>query len=72
MTPLKAIRKYCLGCVGSVGEVRHCEDDSCSLHIYRFGKNPNRSGVGVISNITSGRKNNHSTSDFSTQSTGGI
>jgi hypothetical protein len=40
-TPLKAIRRKCLDCCyGDPQEVRHCEAHFCSLHPYRFGKNP--------------------------------
>ena len=68
LTPCKAIRAFCLDCAGSVGGVRTCEDDSCTLHFYRFGRNPNRAGIGVINNINSERKNTHSTNDFEIQS----
>jgi len=67
MTPCKSIRKYCIGCAGSVGEVRKCIDDSCPLFIYRFGKNPRRKGIGNH-NINSMRKNINSTNDFLNQS----
>jgi hypothetical protein len=41
-TALKALRRRCLDCSGnSVGEVRSCKLTSCSLHPYRFSKNPN-------------------------------
>ena len=41
-TPLKAIRQHCLDCCcGQVNEVKLCPATSCSLHPYRFGKNPN-------------------------------
>jgi len=69
LTPLKAIRKYCLGCAGSVSGVRRCEDDNCTLHFYRLGKNPNRAGIGSICNINSEKKIAHSTNDFETQDT---
>jgi hypothetical protein len=42
-TPLKAIKRCCLACAGSVkSEVRDCEHADCPLHPFRFGKNPNR------------------------------
>lgn len=45
-SPLKAIRKKCLDCCGSRGEVRKCEAaNSCSLHPFRFGKNPFRKKI---------------------------
>lgn len=47
LTPLKAIRKYCLECSGdSWHEVKLCVVDECSLFPYRFGKNPSRKGMG--------------------------
>ena len=40
-TPLQAIRSYCLECSCSCsGTVKDCPEDECSLHPYRFGKNP--------------------------------
>lgn len=40
-SPLRAIRARCLDCVGmSSVEVERCESD-CTLHAFRFGKNPN-------------------------------
>jgi len=33
--------------------VRNCFIDTCPLHPYRFGKNPNRSGVGCRNNLKS-------------------
>lgn len=42
MTPMKAIRAKCLGCCcGQYKEVEFCPCSDCSLHPYRFGKNPN-------------------------------
>lgn len=47
MTPLKAIRKKCLECCcGQYKEVRLCPAKDCSLYPFRFGKNPNRLGMG--------------------------
>jgi len=47
MTPLKAIRKNCLDCSGgSPKEVKLCHIEDCPLYQFRFGKNPNRSGIG--------------------------
>jgi hypothetical protein len=31
LTPVKAIRKNCINCAGSMGEVRKCPATSCSL-----------------------------------------
>jgi hypothetical protein len=46
-TPMRSIRTKCLECAGGQrGLVRHCDSKECSLHIYRFGKNPNRAGIG--------------------------
>lgn len=40
-SPVKAIRAFCLDCVGgSVQEVRLCPAKKCALYPYRFGKNP--------------------------------
>jgi hypothetical protein len=39
---LKAIRRRCLDCSGGTDAgVRACAFDGCSLHPFRFGKNPN-------------------------------
>lgn len=42
LTPIKAIRAYCLGCSdGSASEVRLCPITDCELYPYREGHNPN-------------------------------
>lgn len=42
-SPQKAIREFCLGCVGhSPNEVRLCPSTECPLYPFRFGKNPYR------------------------------
>ena len=42
MTPVKAIRKYCVDCSGhSRKEVELCPITDCFLYRYRLGKNPN-------------------------------
>lgn len=47
MTPMKAIRAKCLDCCcGSSNEVRSCTVEKCPLYPFRFGKNPNRAGIG--------------------------
>ena len=47
MTPLKAIRAKCLDCCcDSSNEVRSCTVEKCPLYPFRFGKNPNRAGIG--------------------------
>jgi len=39
---LKAIRRRCVDCSGgSLAEVRACKCDTCPLHPFRMGKNPN-------------------------------
>ena len=41
--PAKAIRAYCLSCVGgSSNEVKLCPVESCQLFPFRFGKSPYR------------------------------
>jgi hypothetical protein len=43
LTPLKAIRKHCLECVGNCREdVRTCTGTDCQPWLYRFGTNPYR------------------------------
>lgn len=45
---VKLIRKYCLYCMGgSSNLVGNCASIGCSLHIYRFGRNPARKGQGT-------------------------
>lgn len=47
VSPLKAIRLRCLDCCGdSAMEVRLCPAITCPLYPFRFGKNPNRAGIG--------------------------
>ena len=42
LTPVKAIRAYCLYCMcGQANEVKLCPSKDCSLYPYRLGKNPN-------------------------------
>lgn len=44
MTPLKAIRTYCLHCMGghqqSAQYVRECDETICPLHDWRMGRKP--------------------------------
>tara|TARA_Y100001970_G_scaffold244796_1_gene311312 strand:+ start:1588 stop:1746 length:159 start_codon:yes stop_codon:yes gene_type:complete len=41
LTPIKAIRKWCLQCSGdSYTEVRLCPIKNCPLYPYRMGKRP--------------------------------
>lgn len=43
LTPIKAIRAYCLGCCyGSANEVRLCPIKDCELYPYREGHDPRR------------------------------
>ena len=58
LTPIQAIRKHCLECSsGSSHEVKNCVITNCPLYPYRFGKNPQRKGIGnrraVIKKIAS-------------------
>jgi hypothetical protein len=47
LTPIKAIRAKCLECSNyHPKEVRNCEITDCPIYPYRFGKNPNRKGIG--------------------------
>ncbi len=47
LSPLKSIRKNCLDCsAGSVKEIKLCPIEDCPLYRFRFGKNPNRAGIG--------------------------
>ena len=47
LTPVKAMRAKCLNCCcGQPKEVRLCPISECPLYPYRFGKNPNRKGIG--------------------------
>jgi hypothetical protein len=58
ISPLKAIRLKCLDCsCGSAPEVRACVFTECSLYPFRFGKNPNRKGLGNIKNIKNIKNN---------------
>jgi hypothetical protein len=47
MTPVKSIRAKCLDCTCSQpAEVRNCPSSQCPLWPFRFGRNPNRKGIG--------------------------
>ena len=40
VSPLKAIRAFCLECVGyQVAEVKDCMGEECPLFKFRFGRN---------------------------------
>ena len=48
LTPLKAIRAYCLWCcLDSRSEVKLCPSQSCALWPYRLGHNPKRATTGL-------------------------
>ena len=38
--PFRAIRKFCLECVGTAPEIRTCAGYQCPLWLMRFGKRP--------------------------------
>jgi len=45
MTPLKAIKKHCIECMGGVKkEVARCTAPKCALFNYRDGHNPKLAG----------------------------
>lgn len=45
LTPMRAIRKNCLECVGwSAKEVELCTVELCAFYLYRFGKKPDQKG----------------------------
>lgn len=47
LTPVKAIRKFCIRCQSeSLKGVRFCDDIDCELYPYRMGKNPKRIDAG--------------------------
>ena len=64
LTPLKAIREKCKNCMcDNVKEIRECPITDCSLYQYRFGKNPNRKGIGGNPDIASMAKKANSASN---------
>ncbi|MBA7530404.1 hypothetical protein ES705_22610 [subsurface metagenome] len=46
LTPVKAIRKFCIECAGSQKAPRSCVNQECPLFVFRLGKNPGRAGIG--------------------------
>lgn len=40
--PVKAIRAFCLECLGTYEEIKVCSATKCPLYLFRFGKNPYR------------------------------
>ena len=72
ISPIKAIRAKCLDCsAGQPSEVRLCQCDDCPLHCFRFGKNPNRAGIGRKSAVFS-QKASTQVSITETKRIGGI
>lgn len=62
ITPLRAIRHKCLEYSNwSDHEVRKCHIEDCALFPYRFGRNPDRAGIGGPGNIESLRSATDST-----------
>lgn len=61
MTPVKAIKKFCLDCGGSRREAKACQKTGCALFPYRLGKNPARQGIGGLKTLPSWLKNPNST-----------
>lgn len=58
LTPIKAIRLFCLECVGwSAYEVKDCTSKLCLLHPYRFGKIPGHKGKGNAQALADLKKN---------------
>jgi hypothetical protein len=57
MTPVKAIREFCLECAGSRAEVRGCKIAKSALYPYRLGKNPARKGIGGHKTLPFGLRN---------------
>jgi len=47
LTPVGAIRAFCLECVNwQYEEIRECTDSLCPLYPFRLGTNPSRKGIG--------------------------
>lgn len=45
--PVKVFRKFCVQCMnGQTSLIAGCTSTNCKIYPYRFGRNPNRSGVG--------------------------
>lgn len=63
LSPLKAIRQYCLECGGSFKVVKDCSSTYCPLHIYRLGHDPQRKGIGVRANLFCS-KSHHSSGQY--------
>jgi len=50
LTPVKAIRKFCIQCAGSQKAPRCCPNKTCPLFGFRLGKNPGRARIGGKAN----------------------
>ena len=70
LTPVKAIRKFCLDCAGGPKAIWECDSLGCVLRRFRLGTNPARQGIGNARNVDSVTKKAHSTTDFSEVTTG--
>lgn len=47
LRPLRAIREKCRECCcGNAASIRRCQMTDCPLWPLRFGRNPNRKGIG--------------------------
>lgn len=47
MTPLRAIRQFCIQCCGNNQKAPAlCASQDCALYPYRLGTNPKRKGIG--------------------------
>lgn len=57
LSPLKTIRRYCwIRCANKSSKlVRDCKDEECPNFIYRMGRNPARTGIGVGTRGKNGR-----------------
>jgi hypothetical protein len=45
---VRILRQFCLDCMGlNKNLVRDCTSYNCLVYPFRFGKNPNRSGIGA-------------------------
>ena len=65
LTPLKAIRAYCLDCcLESAKEVKLCPAEGCSLHPFRMGHNPNRKGIGGFKQMETDDEDEEDVNDF--------
>jgi hypothetical protein len=71
MTPIKAIKKFCLACAGSRAGVKRCQGAECSLFPYRLGKNPARQGIGGLKTLPSWLRNPNSTMEMKKENPAG-